>query len=88
MQWLTIFVFNRTLYSKNELKNLTIKNASNFVETPFVCQKNISNLTISEIKGIEAETELFDVLSVEVKATVNLELYTYLKPKILMFFLL
>ncbi|WP_299779079.1 hypothetical protein [uncultured Formosa sp.] len=65
-----------TVFSKiAQLENLTIKNASALVVNTDCLPKHITNLTISEIKGIEPGTKPFDVFNMEVKATpiLNLE---------------
>ncbi len=67
-----------TVFSKIEqLENLTIKNASALVVNTDCLPKQMTNLTISEIKGIKAGTEPFDVFNVEVKATPILNLQEF-----------
>lgn len=60
-----------------QLENLTIKNASALVVNTDHLPKEITNLTISEIKGIKAGTEPFDVFNIEIKATPILNLQEF-----------
>ncbi|RCW92481.1 leucine-rich repeat domain-containing protein [Winogradskyella arenosi] len=60
-----------------QLENLTIKNASALVVNTDCLPKQMTNLTISEIKGIKAGIEPFDVFNVEVKATPILNLQEF-----------
>ncbi|PNW29130.1 leucine-rich repeat domain-containing protein [Formosa algae] len=67
-----------TVFSKiAQLENLTIKNASALVVNTDSLPRHITNLTISEIKGIQAGTELFDVFNIEIKATPILNLQQF-----------
>ncbi|CDF79601.1 conserved hypothetical protein [Formosa agariphila KMM 3901] len=60
-----------------QLENLTIKNASALVVNTDCLPKQITNLTISEIKGIEAGTVPFDVFNIEIKSTPILNLQQF-----------
>ncbi|WP_434036209.1 hypothetical protein [Formosa sp. 4Alg 33] len=60
-----------------QLENLMIKNASALVINTDCLPKQISNLTISEIKGIEAGTVPFDVFNIEIKSTPILNLQQF-----------
>ncbi|AUC23536.1 hypothetical protein BTO15_16150 [Polaribacter sejongensis] len=67
-----------TLFSKIEhLENLTIKNASALVVDTDHLPRQITNLTISEIKGINAGTEKLDVYNLEIKDTPILNLQEF-----------
>ncbi|MEP5255027.1 MAG: hypothetical protein ABJQ39_08235 [Winogradskyella arenosi] len=74
---LAVRVFPNVFSKIAQLENLTIKNASALVVNTDCLPKHITNLTISEIKGIKAGTEPFDVFKVEVKATPILNLQEF-----------
>ncbi|QXP69782.1 hypothetical protein H0I29_14315 [Polaribacter sp. R2A056_3_33] len=74
---LAVRVFPSVFSKITQLENLTIKNASALVVDTDHLPKHITNLTISEIKGIKAGTEPFDVFNVEVKATPILNLQEF-----------
>lgn len=74
---LAVRVFPNVFSKIAQLENLTIKNASALVVNTDCLPKKITNLTISEIKGIKAGTELFNVFNVEVKATPILNLQEF-----------
>ncbi|WP_179375990.1 leucine-rich repeat domain-containing protein [Winogradskyella wichelsiae] len=74
---LAVRIFPSVFSKIEQLDNLTIKNASALVVDTDHLPKQITNLTISEIKGIKAGTEQFDVFNVEVKATPILNLQEF-----------
>ncbi|MBP1840575.1 leucine-rich repeat domain-containing protein [Formosa algae] len=74
---LAVRIFPSVFSKIEQLDNLTIKNASALVVDTDHLPKHITNLTISEIKGIKAGTEQFDVFNVEVKATPILNLQEF-----------
>ncbi|EPR74496.1 leucine-rich repeat containing protein [Winogradskyella psychrotolerans RS-3] len=74
---LAVRIFPNVFSKIAQLENLTIKNASALVVNTDCLPKHITNLTISEIKGIEAGTAPFDVFNVEVKATPILNLQQF-----------
>ncbi|WP_373942985.1 hypothetical protein OEG92_07715 [Polaribacter sejongensis] len=71
---LAVRIFPNMFSKIEQLENLTIKNASALVVNTDYLPKEITNLTISEIKGINAGTEQFDVFHLEIKATPILNL--------------
>lgn len=71
---LAVRIFPNVFSKIAQLENLTIKNASALVVNTDHLPKEITNLTISEIKGVEAGTEPFDVFNLEIKATPILNL--------------
>ncbi|AUC77598.1 hypothetical protein [Olleya sp. Bg11-27] len=71
---LAVRIFPNVFSKIAQLENLTIKNASALVVNTDCLPKHITNLTISEIKGIKAGTEPFDVFNLEIKATPILNL--------------
>ncbi|QXP65129.1 hypothetical protein [Polaribacter sp. HaHaR_3_91] len=74
---LAVRIFPNVFSKIEQLENLTIKNASALVVNTDHLPKHITNLTISEIKGIKAGTEEFHVFNVEVKATPILNLQEF-----------
>ena len=74
---LAVRIFPNVFSKIAQLENLTIKNASALVVNTDCLPKKITNLTISEIKGIKAGTEPFDVFNMEVKATPILNLQEF-----------
>ncbi|MBF8150002.1 hypothetical protein ITJ86_08855 [Winogradskyella sp. F6397] len=74
---LAVRIFPNVFSKITQLENLTIKNASALVVDTDHLPKHITNLTISEIKGIKAGTEQFDVSHLEVKATPILNLQEF-----------
>ncbi|QXP78515.1 MULTISPECIES: hypothetical protein [Winogradskyella] len=74
---LAVRIFPSVFSKIEQLENLTIKNASALVVDTDHLPKHITNLTISEIKGIKAGTEEFDVFHLEVKATPILNLQEF-----------
>ncbi|QXP65130.1 hypothetical protein [Polaribacter sp. HaHaR_3_91] len=74
---LAVRIFPNVFSKIAQLENLTIKNASALVVDTDHLPKHITNLTISEIKGIKAGTEPFDVFNLEIKATPILNLQEF-----------
>ncbi|MGJ8549387.1 hypothetical protein [Winogradskyella wichelsiae] len=74
---LAVRVFPSVFSKITQLENLTIKNASALVVNTDHLPKHITNLTISEIKGINAGTEQLDVFNLEIKATPILNLQEF-----------
>ncbi|WP_179350034.1 leucine-rich repeat domain-containing protein [Winogradskyella pacifica] len=72
---LAVRIFPNVFSKIAQLENLTIKNASALVVNTDCLPKKITNLTISEIKGIKAGTEPLDMFNLDIKATpiVNLQ---------------
>ncbi|QXP67625.1 hypothetical protein [Polaribacter sp. AHE13PA] len=74
---LAVRIFPNVFSKIAQLENLTIKNASALVVDTDHLPKHITNLTISEIKGIKAGTEPFDLFNLEIKATPILNLQEF-----------
>ncbi|WP_159023642.1 hypothetical protein [Formosa sp. L2A11] len=74
---LAVRIFPNVFSKIEQLENLTIKNASALVVDTDHLPKHITNLTISEIKGINAGTEQFDVFHLEIKDTPILNLQQF-----------
>ncbi|REE08136.1 hypothetical protein DFQ09_10811 [Winogradskyella pacifica] len=74
---LAVRIFPNVFSKIAQLENLTIKNASALIVNTDYLPKHITNLTISEIKGINAGTETFDVFNLEIKATPILNLQEF-----------
>ncbi|WP_165730834.1 hypothetical protein [Polaribacter sp. 20A6] len=74
---LAVRIFPNVFSKIEQLENLTIKNASALVVNTDYLPKEITNLTISEIKGINAGTEQFDVFHLKIKDTPILNLQQF-----------
>ncbi|QCE41812.1 hypothetical protein E9099_10455 [Psychroserpens sp. NJDZ02] len=74
---LAVRIFPNVFSKIKQLENLTIKNASALVVDTDHLPKHITNLTISEIKGINAGTAEFDLYNLEIKATPILNLQQF-----------
>ncbi|WP_077406887.1 hypothetical protein [Cellulophaga omnivescoria] len=72
-----VTIFPKVFLTIKQLEKLVVKNASALVLNTDCLPKHITNLTISEIKGIEAGSQPFNVFSMEVKATQILNLQQF-----------
>jgi len=74
---LAVRIFPNVFSKIEQLENLTIKNASALIVNTDHLPKHITNLTISEIKGINAGTEQLDVYNLKIKDTPILNLQQF-----------
>ncbi|WP_144711121.1 hypothetical protein [Cellulophaga sp. RHA_52] len=72
-----VTIFPKAFLTIKQLEKLVVKNASALVLNTDCLPKYITNLTISEIKGIEAGSQPLNVFSMEVKATQILNLQQF-----------